>query len=336
MDEISLVTGANGHLGSNLVRALLAEGRQVRASVRDASRAGPVTGLGTQLAYADLMNPGSLADALAGVDTLYQVAGVFRHWSRHPEQDIVIPNVEGTRNILRAAARAGVRRVVYVSSSTTLAPPTGSQAVSEVSWRTDFLGNPYVKAKTLAEQLALELAGELDLDLVSVLPSTIVGPVYGPLALSMTLPDRIIRGTLRTAPDFSFTYVDARDVAQAMITAAGKGRAGERYLLAGDQSISVTRLAELACEVSAQARLPRLMPTPAAMAIATLTEGLARVTGRPPLLLRSQVRLWNHAAVDWDTTKARTELAWQPRSSEQAVRECLADLAEHPQSSAQD
>ena len=328
MSEISLVTGANGLLGSNLVRALRAEGVQVRASVRDASRSGPAAGLGAEIVYADLMNPGSLADALAGVDTLYQVAGVFRHWSPDPRRDIVLPNVEGTRNVLQAAARAGVRRVVYVSSSSTLAPPPGSGQVNERDWRSDFFGNHYARAKTQAERVAWEVAGRMDLDMATVLPSTIVGPAYGPLALSMTLLDRIVRGKLSVAPDLHFTYIDVRDVAQAMIAAAGQGRAGERYLLAGDRAISVTRLAELARQVSAQARVPRLMPAPAALAAATVMEGLARLTGRPPALLRSQVRLWCGASITYDTSKARAEFGWQPRTSEQAVRECLAYLSD--------
>ena len=327
MSEISLVTGANGLLGGNLVRALRAEGRQVRASVRDASRGGPAAGLGAEIVYADLMNPGSLADALAGVDTLYQVAGVFRHWSPDPQRDIVLPNVAGTRNVLQTAARAGVRRVVYVSSSSTLAPPAGSSQVNEHDWRADFLGSPYARAKTQAEQVAWEVAGRTGLDMTAVKPSTIVGPAYGPLALSMTLLDRILRGKLSVAPDLHFTYIDARDVAQAMIAAAGRERAGERYLLAGDRAMSVTRLAELACQVSAQARVPRVMPAPAALAAATMMEGLARLTGRPPALLRSQVRLWCGASITYDTSKARAELGWQPRTSEQAVRECLAYLA---------
>src|SRR5487761_1725758 len=257
MTGVSLVTGANGHLGSNLVRALLDDGQQVRASVRGAGRGDPVTGLAARIVYADLMDKPTLPAALAGVDTLYQVAGVFRPWARDPRRDIVVPNVEGTRNILRAAADAGVRRVVYVSSSTTVIPPPGSNIATESNWRADFVGNPYVQAKTQAERLAWQLAPQLGLDMVSVVPSTMVGPVYGPLSLSMTLLDRILRGKLPAAPDFCFTYVDVRDVAQAMITAAGQGRTGERYLLAGDRATGIIRLAELARLASPQASMPR-------------------------------------------------------------------------------
>ena len=92
------------------------------------------------------------------------------------------------------------------------------------------------------------------MDMVSVLPATIVGPAYGPLALPMTLLDRILRGALSAAPDLQFTYLDAATSPGGMITVAAQGRAGERYLLAGDQAMSITRLAELACQVSDRAR----------------------------------------------------------------------------------
>ncbi len=174
----------------------------------------------------------------------------------------------------------------------------------------------------------MQLASQLSLKMVSVLPSTIVGQVYGPLSLSMTVLDRVLRGKLATAPDFYFTFVDVRDVAQGMIAASGKGRAGERYLLAGDQPTGIRRLAELAGEASPRARTPRLIPEGTALATAALLEGLARVTGREPAILRSQVRLWYRAAQTYDCGKPRRELGWEPRPSEQALRECFAYLTD--------
>lgn len=119
MAGLSLVTGANGHLGNNLTRALLERGEQevvVRAGVRNPATAGPLEGLGCEIVRCELMDKGSLLEALKGVETLYQVAAVFRHWARNPEKEIVRPNLQGTRNVLEAAAESGVRRVVYVSS----------------------------------------------------------------------------------------------------------------------------------------------------------------------------------------------------------------------------
>src|SRR5215216_1757177 len=111
MTGLSLVTGANGHLGNNLVRTLLKRGERLRAGVRNLVNAEPLAGLGSEVVRCDLMDKDSLIEALEGVETLYQVAAVFRNWARDPEQEIIRPNLEGTRNVLRAAAESGVRRV---------------------------------------------------------------------------------------------------------------------------------------------------------------------------------------------------------------------------------
>jgi dihydroflavonol-4-reductase len=126
MIKLNLVTGANGHLGNNLVRALLDSGEQVRASVRDTTNTAPFEGLDCEIVQADLMDKDSLLHALEGVDTLYQVAAVFKHWARDPQRDIIEPNLQGTRNVLEAAAEKKVRRVVYVSSEVTF----GTQCLS--------------------------------------------------------------------------------------------------------------------------------------------------------------------------------------------------------------
>ncbi len=180
----------------------------------------------------------------------------------------------------------------------------GSGPIDEAGWRTDDLGNPYVRAKTEAERLAWRLASQLGLEMVSALPSTIVGPSFERLSLSMGLLDRVIRGKLTAAPDFRFTFVDVRDVAQGILAAAEKGRAGQRYLLAGDQSMGMRRLAELAREFSPDVRPPRLLPRGAAMAVAALMEGSGRLSGQEPAILRSQIRLWYQAAEAFDSPES--------------------------------
>ena len=116
MSKLCLVTGANGHLGNTLVRALLARGDKVRAGVRNLDNRTPFEGLACELVYAELQDKTAMRKALEGVDVLYQVAAVFRHWARDPYEEIILPNINGTRLLLEAAAEAGVRRIVYVSS----------------------------------------------------------------------------------------------------------------------------------------------------------------------------------------------------------------------------
>lgn len=116
MSQLCLVTGANGHLGNTLVRALLDQGYRVRAGVRDVNDSAAFEGLDCERVYAELFDEAAMLEALNGVDLLFQVAAVFKHWARHPYAEIIEPNVEGTRRVLQAAAKAGVKRVVYVSS----------------------------------------------------------------------------------------------------------------------------------------------------------------------------------------------------------------------------
>jgi nucleoside-diphosphate-sugar epimerase len=324
---LSMVTGANGHLGNNLVRALRAQGDAVRAGVRDPSHAEPLEGTGAQVVRADLLDQASLARALEGVETLFQVAAVFRHWSRDPDRDIVVPNVTGTRNVLQAAAVAGTRRIVYVSSIAALDRSAMSAGpLAEDSWCADDRGSPYFRSKAVSELLAWRLAGELGLDMVSILPSAMAGPHAYRLTPTMRLLDAVLRGRLPAAPDVRLNFVDVRDVAAGMIAAAEKGRPGERYILAGDESMGLRRLAELAREISPAVRLPLLLPRSVVMPAAGLMERWARLTGQEPALQRSQVRLFAGTDENLDSGKACRELGWQARSSQQAVRECLAYL----------
>ncbi len=122
-----LVTGANGHLGNNLVRELVGEGKRVRASVRRVSDTLPFQGVDCEIVSADMLDRASLRRALEHVDVLYHCAAVFRHWAKYPTSEIVKTNLDGTENILEAAAEMDVKKIVYVtlpsSPWTKAAPP---------------------------------------------------------------------------------------------------------------------------------------------------------------------------------------------------------------------
>lgn len=328
MAGLSLVTGASGHLGNNLVRALVERGEQVRAGVRNPMNAGPLEGLGCETVRCELMDKGSLLEALKGVETLYQVAAVFRHWARNPEKEIVRPNLQGTRNVIEAAAESGVRRVVYVSSIAALDKnsPHRKGPFDESTWNSHYYGNPYYRSKVESEKLAWRLARELGLDMVSVLPSAIVGPNCFRMTPSVGVLERVVKGKLPVDVNFRFNFVDVRDVAEGMVAAARKGRAGERYILAGDESMDIPRMVELAREFSpglwTSPKVPRLLLVAAASAM----ELGGRLTGNEPMILRSQVRLYYGAEQRFVTDKARRELGYAPCSSEEAVRGCFAYL----------
>jgi len=321
MSKLNLVTGANGHLGNNLVRALLERGENVRASTRNPQDTAPFDGLDCEIVQADLMDKDSLLKALEGVDTLYQVAAVFRHWARDPQREIIEPNLQGTRNVLEAAAAQGVRRIVYVSSEATLDHHVNP--VNESTWRTEFRGNPYVQSKTEAEQLAWQLAKELDLDMVSVLPGAIIGPHCYRLTVTMRYLQQVIDDEVFIDVNFPFTFVDVRDVSEGMILAAQKGKRGERYLLVTEEPVSTQQIIALAQEIKPNLKTPPRAPKFLLQGMSSMMEFASKITGKQPLLLRSQVDLFYGVAPRKDISKARAELGFSPRDTETALRETL-------------
>lgn len=320
--RIHLVTGANGHLGNTLVRALLARGHTVRAGVRQPADDRAFQGLACERVRLELQDPATLRAALQGVDVLYQVAAVFRHWARDVQREIIAPNVEGTRLVLEAAAAAGVRRVVYVSSVAAVGH-TG-EPLDEQHWNADCHGNPYYRAKVESEQVAWSTARQLGLSLVTVLPGAIVGP-YGHAAEhrltdTMKFLDAVQRRQLPFDPDFHFNFVDVRDVAEGLIAAAERGRAGERYLLANRHPSSLGDMITALGHGAPAYRVPRKAPRAVLLAMAGLQQGLARLTGQPPQLLPSQVRLFHGVQQVYRIAKAEAELAWRPRPPAQALQ----------------
>ncbi|VAW32127.1 Dihydroflavonol-4-reductase [hydrothermal vent metagenome] len=326
MSKINLVTGANGHLGNNLVRALLERGETVRASVRNPNNREPFVGLNCEVVQADLLDKPSLLRAMAGVDTLYQVAAVFKHWARDPQKEIIEPNFQGTRNVLEAAAEQGVRRVVYVSSEGAM--DGHISPVDETFWKTNYHGNPYFRSKTETERLALKLGSELGLDLLTVLPSAIVGPNIIQLTPTMDVLRQALNNDVFVDVNFSFNFVDARDVAAGMIAAAENGRSAERYLLATEQPVNIRRILELAQELKSDVKIPPRAPKWVLLLIASGMELAAKLTGKPPQLLRSQVALFYDNPRIMNISKARTELGYDPRDGETAVRQALTYLRE--------
>jgi dihydroflavonol-4-reductase len=327
MGTLCLVTGANGHLGNNLLRALLAQGQRVRAGVRDLNNTQPFAGLECELVYAELEDKAALLKAMEGVEVLYQVAAVFKHWSADPEAEIVRANVEGTRSVLEAAVQAGVKRVVYVSS--VAAVGHNGQALDEGSWNQD-LSNPYYRSKILSEQLAWEIANAHGLWMVAVLPAAMIGPNAYRLTDTMAFIERIYKKSVPMDPNFHFNFVDVRDVALACIAAANRGESGQRYILANQHSSSFSDIVAAANAVAPGYKLPPRAPRWLLLSLAWGAERLARLTGTPASLTRSQVRTFYGVKQEYTIRKASEQLAYQPKSAFAALRETFAYLQRRP------
>jgi dihydroflavonol-4-reductase len=323
--NLSLVTGATGHVGFNLVSHLLEQGETVRAGARDLAKARTVlAGLDVETVRAELLDQASLDEAMTGVDTLYAVAASFRGWARDPEREIVQVNVEGARNVMRAAARAGARRIVYVSSMTTL--DSSVQPFSAETWNPLHV-NPYESSKTDAEQLVLRFAVEHQLDISTILPGAIVGPGYARPTDSTALFGAILSGQLPIDPDLYLLVVDARDVAAACYLAAAKGVNGARYIVCNPTPISTGQIVKIAQQVAPQRaiRTPRKLPKPVLLAIARASVLASRILHRPPLMRPDIVKLYGNAPhLRADTSRTERELGLHVIPSEQTIRDTIA------------
>lgn len=228
----TLVTGATGHLGANLVRELLHREEKVRVLIRKESRNIEVEGLDLERVYGDLGDFNSMRKAVAGCDRVYHLAAYvsIRSGDRNKLYDI---NVLGTRRVMQACREAGVRRVVHCSSFGAVG--TNPNGPSNENWtvRPYELTTDYEIAKTFAE---LEVYKEVvrGLPAVIVNPSGIVGPWdFRPSLLGKTIID-FAKGKMRGYVDGAFDFIPVRDVVEGHILAMEKGVVGERYLLTGE------------------------------------------------------------------------------------------------------
>lgn len=242
------VTGGTGVVGSALVRALVADGHDVSVLVRrDAALpdgARPVPG--------DVMDPGSLDRLVAGSEVVFHVAGVNELCPRRPDLMWQV-NVSGTRNVLEAARRGGVRRVVHTSSAVTIGEEEGEVGTEETAHSGRYL-SLYARTKTEAERLALAFRG---VEVVAVNPSSVQGPGRATGTGKILLA--AARGRLRFAVDATFSLVDIEDCSRGHILAAGRGRPGERYILSGATLTTRQALAVLE-EVLGPLAPPRFVP----------------------------------------------------------------------------
>jgi dihydroflavonol-4-reductase len=305
----ALVTGANGFVGCHVVRALLARGDRVRALVRHGADTAALAGLEVELFRADLRDRDAVVRAAAQCDEIYHVAADYRLWVRDPAP-MFATNVEGTRNVIEAARRAGVARVVHTSTVGTLGIPPGGSGREDTQVEIADMTGPYKRSKFMAEQIALD-AARAGVPVVIVNPSTPVGP----LDLKPTPTGRIIVDFLnRRMPayvDTGLNLVDVADVARGHLLAAERGRIGEKYILGGENLTLKELLARLARLSGLPAPTVRI-PYAVAFSFALGAEAVARtVTHRAPRASLTEVRM-SRKKMFFDSAKARAELGHAP------------------------
>lgn len=328
----TLVTGGTGFVGSAVVRRLLADGQTVRALVRPGSDLRNLAGLDVERVVGDLTESASLERAAAGCDALYHVAADYRLWVREPGA-MDRANIQGTRNVLLAAARAGCKRMVYTSSVATLGlkadgTPADEDAPSSLA---DMCG-AYKRSKFLAEREVDQLVERRGLPVVIVNPSTPVGPRdLRPTPTGRMVLDAIT-GRMPAYVDTGLNIVHVDDVAEGHLLAMRHGETGRRYILGGENLYLreiLIRLAAMSGQRPPRVRLPHGLVLP----MAWISECWARLTGNDdPRLTVTGVRL-AQKLMFFSSQRARRELNYAPRPADQALRDAMEWFDRHGASS---
>jgi len=321
---LAFVTGATGFLGSHVARVLTDAGADLRLLVRQGSPARNIEGLKAERVTGDLRDPESLKKAVSGCEAVFHVAADYRLWTRDPAdaQQMYRSNVDGTRDLLRVAHEAGVRRVVYTSSVATIGFSKTGRIADEDSpvSLADMVGH-YKRSKFLAEQAAIQAARE-GVDVVIVNPSTPVGEND----VKPTPTGRIVVDFLkRKFPayvDTGLNLVDATHCARGHVLALEKGRKGQRYVLGGEN----LTLKQILDKLSAITGLPSpKVRLPYAVALASGVVDTA-VTG---MLLRREPRVTIDAVrmgrkkMFVSSAKAQADLDWTIVPVEAALRRAV-------------
>lgn len=309
-----LVTGASGHLGGALVRALLERGDEVRALVYCSGET--LDGLELERVDGSIHDEPSLQRAIEGCEVVYHLAGHISISGRD-EPELTRLNVEGADRVARLCLEQGVRRLVHFSSVHALSQYPQDKPIDETNapaLGAGFL--PYDRSKATGEQ-RVQAHIARGLDAVIVNPGGCIGPYdHAPSRMGQVLLD-LYHGRLPSLVKGGYTWVDTRDVAQGAIAAAERGRTGERYLLTGEFG-SVKDIAECAHQATGR-KMPRMV-TPIWMAklgvpFAVATAAITRT--EPKFTFASLHALASNPQIS--SAKARQELGFDPRPLSQTI-----------------
>jgi dihydroflavonol-4-reductase len=316
----ALVTGATGFVGAAVVRALLAAHWQVRALVRRGSVRSNLRSLDVEAVEGDLTDFDSLVRAAQGCAGLFHAAADYRLGARDPSQ-LYRNNVDGTRNMLTAARRAGVQRIVYTSSVATIGiPADGAPGDERTPVALENMIGHYKRSKYLAEEVVREAARE-SASVVIVSPSTPVGPGdVKPTPTGQLVLDAAA-GRMPAYVDTGLNVVHVDDVAAGHLLAYERGEAGERYILGGQDMTLREILEVIAALVGRQPPRVRL-PYGVVLPIAYLAEGYAKLSGRSGRITLEGVRM-SRKRMFFSSAKAVRELGYRWRPPAEAFEDAI-------------
>jgi dihydroflavonol-4-reductase len=291
--------------------------------IRATADPAPIADLGVEIVHGDILDAGAVERAVGGSGRVYHTAAGFLMWAKDPAREIIGASVDGTRNVMRAAARAGVEKVRYVSTSGTIGfAPTPDRLLTEADYNT----NPhtdYFKGKIAAEREAFAIGAAEKLPVTAVNPGFILGPRFWKPSESV---HQVLQFLIEGTPVYfegGFGVVDAEDVARGSLLAMEKGRNGERYILSGE-NVTVKGLFDIMSELTGLKAPSIKVPLPVLRVLAGGLELVSKLTGKRPMIDTSQVDEFAGHYGYFDSSKAERELGYRYLSARDTLRRTVA------------
>lgn len=330
-----LVTGATGFLGYHVVKRLNEQGVRPRVLELRGADPAPLARLDVDRCPGDLDDPQAVRGACAGIDTVMHLA--FKVGVGGGEQvvaEMQRVNVDGTRRLLDAAEAAGARRFVLSASALGVGVNREPVALDETAdWSAHAFDALYALNRRRVEQEALARATER-FAVMSVCPSFTLGPDDPVGAPANKLLASLVRGTFRFAPRIGFGCLDVRDFASGALAAVERGRSGRRYLISGHNTTTDEFLEQAAAVAGVP--VPRFRPPRALLRAAAVAAGwISRARGKPAPIDPAVLQLVGRYAW-YDTSRARTELGWQPRPLQETLADTVSWVGAQPKPARRD
>ena len=320
-NKIYLVTGAAGFLGINICQNLLGKNEKVRALVLNGDKAAEHIPQGVEIVYGNVLNLDSLKkffDTPKDFDVFVIHSASIVALSPEKNQKVFDVNVTGTQNIIDLCVQNKVKKLVYISSTGAITELPKKQAIAEpTTFKPENLTGYYSQTKAMATQLVFDAVKKMNLNASVIYPSGICGPndyAYGPFVQFIR---QYCNGEMKSGIEGSFNSVDVRDLAKGVAACAEKGKQGEGYILS-NCIVTMSEIFDLISETTGAPRVKKIISVRMAKLVAFFA---------PKLLTRFQI--YNLARNNnFDCTKAKHELDYNPRPFKETMRDTAAWLKE--------
>jgi dihydroflavonol-4-reductase len=320
----AFITGGTGFIGANLIRLLLDEGYLVKALVRSGSCLKNLEDLEIEIVAGDL-NDRDLDRHLQDCQILFHVAALYSLWQSDRKQ-LERVNVLGTRNVLAAAKKAKIERVVYTSSVAAIGVGKSGEMVNETHQSSvEKLVGHYKKSKYFAEQEAIK-ATQMGQDIVIVNPTAPIGAWDIKPTPTGDIILRFLRRQMPAYVDTGLNFIDVKDVARGHLLALEKGKKGDRYIL-GHQNLTLRSLLELLAKITGLEAPQTTVPFWLPLSVAWVEERLLAPLGKPPSIPFDGVRM-SQKPMYYDVSKAVRELNLPQSPIEGAISDAVAWFSE--------